>query len=313
MLGVISDEEIAQNKGMPVMTLKERVAIARGIKWVDEVVEGVPYNPTIEILNKLSCDFNAHGDDIAKDSTGEDSNIAIKKAGRMKIFKRTEGVSTTDIVGRLLQITQLSRDVGEFDSKPMKSGQYIDVLREAHRKASDESDEETKVRAVKFLATSRRLRQFSNSHEPKSTDKIIYVGGSFDIFHCGDVELLQKAKESGDFLLVGLYDDKTCREIYGSNYPLLSLHERVLNVLACKYVDEVVIGAPWFITEDLVKSFNIQLIVDREPEFQLSLPQHAKSDNYQLAKEKGIYKKIILNNKITIDTFIERIIANRDK
>jgi len=295
------------------MTLHERAAIARGIKWVDEVVEGVPYNPTIEILNKLSCDYNAHGDDIAKDSTGEDSNIEIKKAGRMKIFKRTEGVSTTDIVGRLLQITQLSRDTEEIDSKPMMSGQYINVLRQAHRKASDESDEESKVRAVKFLATSRRLRQFSNNNEPKATDKIVYVSGSFDIFHCGDVELLQKAKGMGDFLLVGIYDDKTCREIYGLTYPILSLHERILNVLACKYVDEVVIGAPWFITEDLVKSFNIQLIVDRDPEFHLALPKYAKSDNYQLAREKEIYTKIILENKITIDTFIERILNNRDK
>lgn len=295
------------------MTLKERTAIAKAIKWVDEVAEGVPYNPTIEILDKLSCGFNAHGDDIAKDATGEDSNIEIKKAGRMKIFKRTEGVSTTDIVGRLLRITQLSRDAEEIDSKPMKSGQYIDTLRQAHRKASDDTNEESKIRAVKFLATSRRLRQFSNTQEPKPGDKIVYICGSFDIFHCGDVEFLEKAKAMGDFLMVGLYDDKTCREVYGTNYPLLSLHERVLNVLACKYVDEVVIGAPWFITEDLLKSFNIQVIVDRDPQFQLPLPQHSKTDSYQLAKEKDIYKLIVLENKITIDTFIERIISNREK
>ena len=274
------------NKGIPVMTLAERVAVARGVKWVDEVIEGVPYNPTISLLDKVKCDFNAHGDDIAKDSTGEDSNIEIKKAGRMKIFKRTEGVSTTDIVGRLLQITQLSREAENFESKPMKSGQYIDILSKAHRKASDEGDEESKIRAVKFLATSRRLRQFSNTSEPKPTDKIVYISGSFDIFHCGDVEFLEKSRAMGDFLLVGLYDDKTCREIYGSNYPLLSLHERVLNVLACKYVDEVVIGAPWFVTEDLIKSFNIQVIVDRKPEFQIPIAQYATTDNFQLPQAK---------------------------
>ena len=94
---------------------------------------------------------------------------------------------------------------------------------------------------------------------------------------------------------------------------MLSLHERVLNVLACKYVDEVVIGAPWFVTEDLIKSFNIQLVVERTPQFQEPLPKPYALDNYQLAKEKGIYAKVELENKITIDTFIERIISNKDK
>lgn len=84
-------------------------------------------------------------------------------------------------------------------------------------------------------------------------------------------------------------------------------------MLACKYVDEVIIGAPWFITEDLIKSFNIQTVVDRTPLFQEPLPKAYILNNYQLAKDKGIYAKIDLENKITIDTIIERIISNKDK
>ena len=298
---------------MPLMTLEERVAVARGVKWVDEVVAGVDYDVTVEFLDKINCDFDAHGDDIAKNANGEDSNYLIKKAGRMKIFKRTEGVSTTDIVGRLLQITNLNAENELLGNAPMKSKEYIKVLNDVQRKVSDESNEESKIKAVRFLATSRRLRQFSNKREPKPTDKVVYVSGSFDIFHSGSVEFLEKTKAMGDFLMVGIYDDKTCREVYGMNYPLLSLHERVLNVLACKYVDEVVIGAPWFITEDLIKSFNIQLVVECTPEFQLPIPRYCKTDNYQLAREKEIYKKIELSSKITIDTFLQRILANKDK
>lgn len=33
------------------MSLEERVALVKGCKWVDEVVEGVDYNPTIELLD----------------------------------------------------------------------------------------------------------------------------------------------------------------------------------------------------------------------------------------------------------------------
>jgi ethanolamine-phosphate cytidylyltransferase len=48
----------------------------------------------------------------------------------------------------------------------------------------------------------------------------------------------------GDFLIVGLYDDDIVSAKKGSYYPILALQERVLTVLAMRYVDEVIIGAP---------------------------------------------------------------------
>jgi ethanolamine-phosphate cytidylyltransferase len=35
----------------------------------------------------------------------------------------------------------------------------------------------------------------------------------------------------------------------------MHLHERSLSVLACRYVDEVIIGTPWEVTTDMVCSF----------------------------------------------------------
>ncbi len=37
------------------MSLEERVALVKNCKWVDEVVENVAYDPTIELLDKLNC------------------------------------------------------------------------------------------------------------------------------------------------------------------------------------------------------------------------------------------------------------------
>lgn len=54
--------------------------------------------------------------------------------------------------------------------------------------------------------------------------------------------LVQKAKEQGDFLLVGLHTDEDVAERRGPHLPIMDLHERCLSVLACKYVDEVIIG-----------------------------------------------------------------------
>ncbi len=52
----------------------------------------------------------------------------------------------------------------------------------------------------------------------------------------------QLAKAQGDFLLVGLHGDEDITERRGTHLPLMDLHERSLSVLACAFVDEVVIG-----------------------------------------------------------------------
>jgi ethanolamine-phosphate cytidylyltransferase len=46
------------------MTDAERVALVKNCKWVDEVCEGVEYDPTIEQIDKLNCSHVAHGDDL---------------------------------------------------------------------------------------------------------------------------------------------------------------------------------------------------------------------------------------------------------
>lgn len=38
--------------------------MVRGIKWVDEVVEGAPYVTTLETLDSNECDFCVHGGNL---------------------------------------------------------------------------------------------------------------------------------------------------------------------------------------------------------------------------------------------------------
>ena len=47
----------------------------------------------------------------------------------------------------------------------------------------------------------------------------------------------------------------------GDIYPIISLQERILMTLACKHVDDVVMGAPYIITEDLIKSLSIKKVI----------------------------------------------------
>ena len=85
--------------------------------------------------------------------------------------------------------------------------------------------------------------------------------GSFDLLHYGHLKRLQEAKKEGTFLYVGLWDDELTRYYKGSLYPLVTLQERVLMTLACKHVDEVIIGAPYVITRDLLTSLNVHKVV----------------------------------------------------
>jgi len=64
--------------------------------------------------------------------------------------------------------------------------------------------------------------------------KTIFVTGTFDILHYGHINLLRRAKEQGDYLIVGLNVKKN------GNDTFYSFEDRKKMLLAIKYVDEVV-------------------------------------------------------------------------
>jgi ethanolamine-phosphate cytidylyltransferase len=159
-----------------------------------------------------------------------------------------------------------------------------------------------------FLATTRRLMHFSNNREPKPTDTVVYIQGSFDLLHNGHIETLKKARALGDFLYVGVWSDDIVNYYKGSNYPILSLHERVLMVLACKYADDVVIGSNYQITKDMIKSLNIKKVVAAKTTEDQVLDQHKSIDPYEVAKELGIYEEFELETQMTVETIAERVV-----
>jgi ethanolamine-phosphate cytidylyltransferase len=302
VVGVHSDAEVMRNKGIPVMSEQERYDSVRACKWVDEVVEDAPYVTTLEVMDQYGCEVCVHGDDISTDANGNDTYQIVKDAGRFVECKRTQGVSTTELVGRMLLMSKPTEETEETEEAACSESKKTKLA--APKKSPYTSG------GSHFLTTSKRVLQFSNSREPDANDRVVYVDGGFDLFHMGHIEFLKAARKLGDYLLVGVHDDETLRRIRGPGFPLMNLNERVLSVLSCRYVDEVVIGAPYSVTSDVLEKVCKVSIVAHGSRPALS--DINGQDPYALPKKLGIFQTVSNPfEHFTYMTIIERIVANR--
>lgn len=71
-------------------------------------------------------------------------------------------------------------------------------------------------------------------------NKIIgYTSGVYDMFHIGHLNVIKRAKERCDFLIVGVSTDEVVEQNKNKK-PIIPFEERVAIVEAIKYVDQVV-------------------------------------------------------------------------
>ncbi len=89
--------------------------------------------------------------------------------------------------------------------------------------------------------------------------KNIYVDMVGDLFHFGHVELLRRAKEKGERLIVGVHNDETVA-LY-KRRPICTMQERIAVIQACKYVDIVVPNAPLVVTPQYLQTYEIDAII----------------------------------------------------
>lgn len=144
--------------------------------------------------------------------------------GKYLTIPRTEGISTTDIVGRMLLMTRAHHSAAATDSDAAAR-----ALSPAGRDRSDTTDSyvlasgrtpkrQTNAeryaamigmgnnknsgsgipfdRKTNFLTTSRTIRLFGAGVKvPRPGDRVVYLAGAWDMFHAGHIETLQEAKK----------------------------------------------------------------------------------------------------------------------
>ena len=69
----------------------------------------------------------------------------------------------------------------------------------------------------------------------------VFTNGCFDILHRGHIELLEKSKAMGDYLIVGLNSDASIKKIKGSERPFNNQIDRKKALESLKFVDEVIV------------------------------------------------------------------------
>ncbi|XP_018330584.1 choline-phosphate cytidylyltransferase B isoform X2 [Agrilus planipennis] len=103
IVGICNDALTHRKKGKTVMTEDERYEAVRHCRYVDEIVKDAPWELDESFVEKHKIDFIAH-DDIPYDTENCNDIYAPWKAkGMFVATQRTEGVSTSDIVARIVR------------------------------------------------------------------------------------------------------------------------------------------------------------------------------------------------------------------
>ncbi|XP_028799365.1 choline-phosphate cytidylyltransferase 1-like, partial [Neltuma alba] len=161
LVGVCGDEVTHKYKGKTVMTEAERYESLRHCKWVDEVIPDAPWVINQDFLDKHNIDYVAHDSLPYADASGAGKDVYefVKAVGKFKETKRTEGISTSDIIMRIV------KDYNQY------------VLRNLDRGYSRKELGVSYVKA-KRLRVNRRLKTLQEKvkeHQEKVGEKIQIV------------------------------------------------------------------------------------------------------------------------------------------
>ena len=103
IIGVCSDKDTHERKGLTVMSGKERAESVKHCKWVDQVIEDAPWVITEEFLNTHQIDYVAHDDIPYASQDDTDVYAPVKKLGKFLPTQRTQGISTSDLITRIVK------------------------------------------------------------------------------------------------------------------------------------------------------------------------------------------------------------------
>jgi D-beta-D-heptose 7-phosphate kinase/D-beta-D-heptose 1-phosphate adenosyltransferase len=221
----------------------------------------------IVIVDPKKSLVNYEGADIIKMNEEEyhkfamvgDSYQDTRKFYNVGTFVITRGSKGPIIVeeGRIIKLEGIDKEVADVTG----AGDVF-IAAMTYYLAKGEDIHKACVKANKLAALSvSHFGTYTLTPEDIRTveKKIVFTNGCFDVIHKGHIEYLQKSKELGDYLIVGLNSDDSVRRRKGNDRPFNKQEDRKLILESLSCVNEVIIfeeDSPY----ELIKKVNPDII-----------------------------------------------------
>ena len=137
----------------------------------------------------------------------------------------------------------------------------------------------------------------------KRRKSVVTTNGSFDILHAGHVDLLEKARQEGDILVVLLNSDASIKKNKGEKRPIISEDERATVVAGLRAVDYVVI-----FYEDKPLTYLKKIRPDVHVKGGTYIPERTAEEEILVRSWGGRYKYFELREGLSSTEIIERIV-----
>lgn len=116
-------------------------------------------------------------------------------------------------------------------------------------------------------------------------ESIVFTNGCFDLLHLGHVDYLEKSRNLGDRLIVGVNSDHSARLLKGSDRPINDANARMRLLASLDFVDMVILFEEET-PERLIKAFLPDVLV--------------KGSDYKIGNIAGA--NIVLENGGSVET-----------
>lgn len=95
-----------------------------------------------------------------------------------------------------------------------------------------------KIFALADLVAQRKIWKAANQ-------KVVFTNGCFDILHLGHIDYLEKARQLGNKLIIGLNTDVSVKKLKGESRPINNEYARSRMLAALAFTDAIVLfGEP---------------------------------------------------------------------
>ncbi|CCH45149.1 Choline-phosphate cytidylyltransferase [Wickerhamomyces ciferrii] len=217
IVGIPSDVVTHKKKGLTVLSDYQRVETIKHCKWVDEVIPDSPWSVTPEFLEKHKIDYVAHDDAPYASTDSDDVYKPIKERGQFLATQRTEGISTSDIITKIIRdydkylmrnfargATRQELNVSWLKKNELEFKKHINEFRSYWKKTNDSLNIASKdlyFEVREYLLKKSILKQNENdNNNSRSNQHEGSPATEFALNYTGDKNERSRIKRSPSFI-----------------------------------------------------------------------------------------------------------------